>query len=276
MFVWKKLCGRRCRSIPLTRIRSVSGCGQQDLAVALEHRLVLGQQVDRDTTRAAAGRPAAHGRCLRIRATGSCERSTNRSISSPSGDWVTSRYFSSPRAPRTSYGVRPARVTKSASTGQCRPDAGRVQAAAAQVHAVAVRVEDAERRLARPCRRRPSSPCCGTRPAGSATGGSHRSPGWPASSVLALALLARQLQGVGLLDQGAGPASSGLVVGAVHRGPRLPSPRPRRPARGHSSQRRVTNVLPVLPTCLPVIVPLMPSKAPVPELMVPLNRGSTR
>ena len=69
------------------------------------------------TTRRPGSASRSHGRCLRIRVSASVDRSTQRTISSPAGDSVTSTCLSSPLRVGTSYGVSAARVTNAARTG---------------------------------------------------------------------------------------------------------------------------------------------------------------
>lgn len=59
-----------------------------------------------------------------MRARGSVERSTKRTISSSAGEAVTIRCLSSPRRAGTSYGVSRASVAKSASAGSASWSAG--------------------------------------------------------------------------------------------------------------------------------------------------------
>ena len=99
------------------------------------------------TTASRGSSASSVGRCLRMRPTGSVERSTKRTMSSPSGDSVTIRCLSSPRAARHVVGRDArARVMNAASTGNAARCPRGADAARLQVDAVAVGVEDADRR----------------------------------------------------------------------------------------------------------------------------------
>jgi len=87
--------------MPFTRIRSVSRSVSTISRSPSSTALCSGWMLA-DTTANCGSSRSRPGRCLRIRASGSRDRSTKRSISSPSGDSVTSRYFSSPLRPGTS------------------------------------------------------------------------------------------------------------------------------------------------------------------------------
>ena len=75
----------------LTRMRSVWRCVSR-ISSGPSTTALCSARMFAETT---ATSPSA-GRCLRIRATDSCERSTNRTMSSPSGESVTSTFLSSP------------------------------------------------------------------------------------------------------------------------------------------------------------------------------------
>ncbi len=143
VFVWKKLCGRRCSVIPSSRIGRVSRSVRTISRSPSSTAACAGWTFT--LTTATWGRASSsQGRCLRIRATGSWERRTSRTMSSPSGERVASTCLSSPRraasrgvsrrrrrpAPPSgpsgerSYGRMPARVTSSASTGNAAWSAG--------------------------------------------------------------------------------------------------------------------------------------------------------
>ncbi len=197
--------------------------GEQDLPLPLEHGLVLGLQVDRDD-----------------RQSGQVVHQPRQVLADPGDRLLRAEHEAQhqltvrrlgeqevlqlPAAPRHVVRRQAGAAHERREHRQRRLDPGRVQRALTQIDALEVRAQDPQRRVVRgagddhlrlvaeaelPARDR-------------------RRPGQVTMSgqqLLHVLLLARQLSGVRLLDDAAGPAAAGREVGALHDPPRLLSRR---------------------------------------------------